>query len=199
MKNFALLIVFIVLCSFINFGNKRADEAINYYGTSDTIHFKKVDYKLSWSSHPSAIYYKHEYLPNGELPEHFNDMVLLEFVQGNFSVKDAVAAQLNFLLERKKTDAVCNYKVMKSANGQEFILDFLMSESSGDKVSLLEWSAYHYKEYTDKAGHKGVLMLGISHRTYGDGSINFLKALSGYRQENIKALSELPFPEIQVK
>ncbi|RWY55809.1 hypothetical protein [Mucilaginibacter gilvus] len=199
MKNIAALILIISLSSFTKSGHKPSEEVTNYYGTSDIITFNKADFKLSWSSHPNAVYYKHEYLPKGDIADHFIDMVLLDFVQGDFSAKDALSAQVKTILERKKTDAVCNYQVNQSPDGKQFILDFLMSQSSGNKIELLEWSAYHYKEYTDKAGHKGVLMLGVSHRAYRDGTTALITNLSEFRKENIKALIGIPFPEIQVR
>lgn len=174
-------------------------QATNYYNTPETITFNNVDYTLSWSSHPDTRYYKHEYLPKGETSEHFNTMLMLEFIQGDLSAKDAAQAQVKELIKRKKTDPVCNYDIVENPDGQEFILDFLISYGKADKVRLVEWNAYHYKAYTDKAGHKGVVMFALSHRTYADDISPFLKSFHDYRQVNKNALVEFPIPEIQIK
>jgi hypothetical protein len=190
-----LIVLFLSLTSF----QGATEKVINYYGTAEIIRFNNADYKLSWSSHPNAVYYKHEYLPKGNTSEHFNDMLLLEFLQGDLSVKDAVQAQLNQITERKKTDAACKFNLVESPGGKEFTLDFTMSTSKNNKVNLVEWSAYHYKAYTDKAGHKGVILFGISHRAYDDKVNAFLSSLPAYRKARIKALTDFPIPKIQVK
>jgi hypothetical protein len=174
-------------------------QVTNYYGTPDVITFNNIDYNFSWSAHPDARYYKHEYLPKGEVADHFNTMLMLEFIQGDLSAKDAAQAQIKELIKRKKTDVVCNYDMVESPDGKEFILDFLMSDGEADKLRLVEWNAYHYKAYTDKAGHNGVVLFGLSHRAYGGDISAFLKSLHDYRQTNRNEIIKFPIPEIQIK
>ena len=183
----------------LGFSQNGIAEVTNYYSTPTTINFNELDYTLSWSSHPNAVYYKHEYLPKGDVADHFNNMLMLDFIQGEFSVMDAVQAQIDKIVERKKTDAVCNYDIIKSPDGKEIILDFLMSVSKNDKVNLVEWNAYHYKAYTDKTGHKGVILFALSHRAYDADVTPFLKSLSEYRQLNRDKVIQFPIPEIQLK
>ena len=191
-----LIILFIALTGFKSVVHH---EVINYYGIPEVISFDKTDFTLSWSSHPNNNYYKQEYLPKGDIADSFHDMLLIDFIITDLSAKDAAGAQIGTINERKKTDAVCNYEVFKSPDGKEYILNFIMSESNGDKLNLVEWSAYHYKPYTDKAGHKGVQLLGISHRAYGDDAIPFLKSLKNYKNEQVNKLVFYPIPEIQLK
>jgi len=194
-----LFISLLVCLTFFTFNQKSVAQVTNYYGTAESIAFNGVDYTLSWSSHPDTRYYKHEYLPKAEVADHFNTMLMLEFIQGDLSAKDAAQAQVKELIKRKKTDPVCNYDMVESPDGQEFILDFLMSDGKADKVRLIEWNAYHYKAYTDKAGHKGVVMFALSHRAYGDDVSPFLKSLHEYRQTNRNEIIKYPIPEIQIK
>jgi hypothetical protein len=182
-----------------SFCQTHVSEITNYYGTSETITFNNLDYKFSWSSHPNAVSYKHEYIPNGNSAEHFEDMLMLDFIQGDLKLKDVVQTQVNNILERKKTDAVCNYDLVESPDGKEFILDFLMSTSKNDKVNLIEWNAYHYKNYTDNARHMGVVLFAVSHRAYDNDVTPFLKSLSEYREVNRNELIKFSIPEIQIK
>ncbi len=191
----AAVVLLLLTCSML-----FAQEKItNYYGTPEQLSFDKALYNLSWSSHPNEIYYKHEYIPKGEIPEHFNNMILLDFVQTDMSVEQAAKAQEKKLIERKKTDASCNYQMIVSPDGKEIVLDFLMSQAKGDAVNLLEWSAYRYKAYTDKAGHRGILLFGICRRAYDDKVKNFLSTLAVTRGEGINHLIAYKIPEIQLK
>ena len=192
-------ILFVIILLFASFKLATRDEVVNYFGLPETIVFNKHTYKLSWSSHPTDSYYKEEYLLKGDKADTFNDMILIDFVQGNFTVKDAVLVQEAKIKERKKTDKICNYQLLSKADNSEFMLDFLMGEQSDNTVNLLEWSAYHYTAYTDKAGHKGVLLFGICHRAYGDETGGFLRSLLDYRHTQMKALNAYTVPEIQVK
>ena len=195
----SLQIVIVPLLLLLSLAFKFKEEVINYFGTNKEIAFSQKTYKLSWSSHPNATYYKQEYIPNGDKADTFNDMILIDFIQRDMPVAEVVKAQVTMLNERKKTDKVCNYTLTNSANGSEYILDFVMSEGSGQTLKIVEWNAYRYKAYTDKQGHKGVLLFGVSHRSYDSKASSFLKSLKEYRVEHRKALISYPMPNIQIK
>jgi len=193
----ALLLLPLLVIGQLNF--KPASDVVNYYGTPADITFNNTKFTLAWSSHPNDIYYKQEYVTRRDVVERYNDMVLVDFIVTDLGAKDAAQAQVNTILERKKTDQVCNYQIIKNEQTGEYILDFVMSESSDDYVNLVEWNGYHYKPYTDKAGHKGVLLFGISHRAYGDDTMGFLRNLKTYRGDVLKKLMAYPMPEIQIQ
>lgn len=199
MKSFIRsLLVTMVSCALIllNTSAQVANSEKDYFGINE-ISFDNRSYKLAWSSHPSLQYYKQEYIPVGEKVEKFNNMVLIDYIQTDLALEEAVTAQINTLKIRKYSDAVCNYQLNKK--NDEYILDFLMSEGSEYNLKLLEWSAYHYKTYTDKAGHKGILMFGFSHRAYNAGAEDFMRYFAEYRHKLITTFSTHPMPEIQLK
>jgi hypothetical protein len=196
-RKFAAAVLAVSLLTLTGFSAKVNNGVVNYFGIPETISFNKLDYKLAWSSHPNNIYYKQEYVPAGDTVARFRDMIMIDFIQIGLPVKAAVEAQVKTIIERKKTDQVCNYQVLKKSD-DDLILDFIMSDyTSADNV--VEWSAYHYSQYTDKAGHKGVLLFGVSHRVYKDQIIPFMTSLLKYKTDNLKVLSTFPTPEIQIK
>ncbi|GAA4928680.1 hypothetical protein [Mucilaginibacter defluvii] len=185
-----------IVIAFLNLSAITSYTEKDYFGIKE-ISFNNRSYKLSWSSHPSLQYYKQEYLPEDETADKFKDMILIDFLQTDKSLEDAVNAQVNTLKIRKQSDAVCNYQLSKKGN--EYILDFLMSEGSGYNLKLLEWNAYHYKEYTDKFGNKGILMFGFSHRAYDSGAEELIQSLAQYRNKLLNIFVSHPIPEIQIK
>ena len=202
MKRFFSCFILIAFISLAGFTNKRHDEVVNYYGIPESLTFGKLTYTLSWSSHPTDVYYKHEYIPKGNSVERYKDMVMIDFTITDLSVQQAVATQIAIINERKTTDILCNYAAWRNnENPDDQILDFTMSENMGTSTMLnvVEWDAYHYKVYTDKAGHRGILLFGISHRAYFDEAHDFLRSLHKYRDKNIKLLTEYVVPEIQLK
>jgi hypothetical protein len=199
MPNRIVCLISILLLTLTGFTRYTPDEVINYYGIPETLSFDNTDFNLSWSAHPNDSYYKQEYLPKGESVDHFNNMVLIDFIVTEATAQLAANAQVNNLIERKKTDPICNYQILKSPDGNDYILDFVMSEGPGDNLDVIEWNAYHYKPYTDKAGHKGVLLFAVSRRTYADKCVPFLKNLRGYKAEQLNKLVKYPIPEITVK
>lgn len=174
-------------------------DTINYYGIPTELTFNQLSYKLSWSTHPNDFYYKQEYVANGQNAEHYNDMMIIDFLITELTVKDVVGTQIKSLLERKQTDKICNYEVVKNQQTGEYILDFVMGEGNDDRIDITEWNAYHYKSYIDKNGHKGVLLFGVSRRAYANETNIFLKKLKKYRPEIINKLAAYPVPEINVK
>lgn len=180
-----------------SFTSTQAGDVVNYYGISPTLVYDNHPYNLVWSSHPNENYYKHEYVLKGDVVDHFHDLIIIDFIRLDVPVKTAVDDQVQKLEERKKTDVLCNYSLLK--NDEEYILDFTMSEPIGNMTNILEWNAYHYKAYTDSAGHKGVLLLGKSHRAYFGEVTSFLNSLKHYRKNQLLSLSKYPIPDIQVK
>lgn len=185
-----------VLFIAINLSAKTGTTEKDYLGIKE-IRFYDRSYKLAWSSHPSLQYYKQEYLTDGEKIERFNNLILIDFFETDKPLEDAVDTQVNMLKIRKHSDAVCNYQIRKK-NG-EYILDFLISEGNEYNLKLLEWNAYHYKGYVDKAGNKGILMFGYSHRAYNADAEQFISYFAEYRSKFMTTLSTYPVPEIQLK
>lgn len=171
----------------------------NYLGTSNFLSFNDSNFILAWSTHPFGGYYKQEYIKKGESLERFNDMMLIDFTEDNRSIKDIVKTQIAKLVERKKMDPVCNYELKQNIRTNEYILDFLMSESVNNIVTTLEWNVYHYKICSDKSGKKGVVLLGISHRSYDNNINDFMQSFSGYRHKVLEKFSMYPIPYIQLR
>ncbi|MDB4924842.1 hypothetical protein [Mucilaginibacter sp.] len=194
-----LLYLTILLFSLGGFTTKNKDEVKNFYGTHETLTFDKVDFKLSASYHPNEHYYKQEYIPSGESADHFNSMLVIDFYITEAPNKKLAELKEKELDERKKTDAVANYEQFENTALGEYILDFILSDGKADKLNVVEHNIYHYINYTDKSGHKGILLFGISKRGYGDGITNFIKSVKENKIDNINKLSAYPVPKIEIK
>jgi hypothetical protein len=193
---FLLPVLFVVTTSF---NNKKADEVVNYLNTSEILTLNKQEYKLSWSSHPVSNYYKQEYISVKENPDHYKSMILVDFLLIETPAKNIVGLKINEIVKRKETDKVANLMVQKNEQKGEYLLDFIMSDGNADAVSTVELNAYRYKNYTDKAGHKGVLLFGLSKRAYDGDVWPFLKNLKDERQNIMKEITQNDFPEVEVK
>ena len=162
------------------------------------INVNQLTYDLAWSSHPKDNFYIQEYVPAGETPEHYSNMVLLQVFIGSKSAKDVVGALVKIIEERGRTDPIAHHELFQSAAGKdEYLIDFLQSE--GPAAEVVEWNAYHYKTFTDKSGRTGVLLFGISRRAHGEQVRPFLIGLKTERIKLRNALSAHPFPDISIK
>lgn len=172
----------------------------DYLSVSGPLLFDSVSYNLSWSAHPSDNYFKHEYLPKSADAEKFKQMILLEFIGGDFKPKDAVDAKVSELKELKKTNPVVNYDVMENKQNGEYILDFLVSENTpdGQHIAVVERNVYRFKKAEDASGRAGVVLFAVSSRAYGDDITRFLVALKTNRNEMIKAVAAYPIPDIKI-
>jgi hypothetical protein len=169
-----------------------AQPVTDMLGVPGPIRFQDTDFALAWGSRPFPTYFKQEYVPAGERPEHFNQMFMIE-ADTNATPQTAAAAQVDMLKKRKGTDPVVNYGLIRNDATGEIILDFLMSDSGGGEV-IVEWNAYRYAPL-GKAG--GVALYAISRRAYGeDGARAFLKALKDNRPPAINALAAFDAPKL---
>jgi hypothetical protein len=168
-----------------------AESVKEMLGVPGPIRFQDTDFALAWSSRPFPNYTKQEYVPAGEQPEHFNQMFMIE-ADTQASPQAAAAAQVDMLKQRKGSDPVVNYDLIRNDATGEIILDFLMSDSSGGEV-IVEWNAYRYAPL---ARGGGVALYAISRRGYGDGARDFLKALKQNRHPAINALAGFDAPKL---
>ncbi|MEP6749173.1 MAG: hypothetical protein ABJB86_15675 [Bacteroidota bacterium] len=170
----------------------------DYFNLSNPVEFNKINYSLSWSAHPAENYYKQEYLSGNEKSESFNKMVMIEAAIGNISLPDAVKAKINELEQRKKNDPLANYQVIKNQKNGEYILDFIMGQSTGGKTSVAEWNAYRYMPLVNIAGKTGILLFAYSKRAYGTSIPNFLTSLKKERLNDINILLVYKMPAIRM-
>jgi len=153
---------------------------------------------LSWASNPSAGFYKQEYIPAGDDVNKFRSMVLLDVSVGNFQLKDIVSAKIAELKKMKETNPLVNYEIFQK-NG-EYLLDFLLSANAADgkTVDIVERNIYRYKIFTDRSGKKGILLFGVSVRSYGNDIDNFLKALKTGKATLLNEIAQYNIPAVSI-
>ncbi len=156
-------------------------------------------YSLAWSAHPSPGYYKQEYIGAKDNLQRFRKMVMIEVLTGDARPADLAKAKMAELDQLKKSNPIVNYEVFQK-NG-EILLDFLLSENSADgkKISILERNVYRYRSFTDKAGKKGVMLFGVSERSYGKEADAFLSSLKKNKAVLLNAVAGFSIPEISLK
>jgi len=160
--------------------------------------FADNQFGLSWSDKPNADYYVQEYLPKGEDPDHFKQMLAIHLFKKDITVDDAVQLKIEELNKRKKTDPVCNYKLSKSPDGKEAIIDCLLGQSVNDKMTVVEFVVYRFKQVQlDNA--KGILVYAYSKRSYGDDITGFLKSLGDIRIDCLNAMISAKVPVVKIK
>ena len=81
-----------------------AQEATDYLDVPGPITLADTDYALSWSSNPQAGYFKQEYLPAGAVPERYQSMVMVEFLETDAPIADIARAAIPNPLHPPKAD-----------------------------------------------------------------------------------------------
>lgn len=174
-----------------------AQQGTDLLGVPGPIIFAGEDYHLAWSSRPTEQYTKQEYLPEGQKPETYRAMVLVEFLTGETTPAQAANAQVAALNERRGSDPLVNMELIQNPNTGEIILDFIVSSRDSNGEYIVEWNAYRYVSASNAKGSSGSLLFGISHRAYGnDAAKAFLTSLRDFKTGQISALSSMPMPEL---
>ncbi len=155
-------------------------------------------YQLTWSSHPRPDFYKHEYLPQGQDVARYQSMLMLDLlVDAGATPERSMAAKVAELEQRKATDPVVHYEALLSDSKQQALLDFVLSATDAEGNTTVEWNAYRY--VPSPAG-KGVLLIGLSRRAYGDPEIRtFFAQLKSARTRDLQALAAMPVPALQLE
>jgi hypothetical protein len=161
------------------------------------ITLSQKEHLLAWSSHPSDNYYKHEYLPKGENPERYDQMIMLEVALGDIIPLDIANAKANEIEGRKGTDALAEFTLAENKGTGELLLDFMMSEGTGD-AAIVEWNCYRYKSYVGPSGQKGIMLFALSKRGYGAGGKTFAADCNSNREQYMNEFQSVAFPEIKI-
>lgn len=178
----------------------HAQKAVDYLGQAAPIVFDQKSYSLQWSSHPSSNYYKQEYLAAGDIQARYKKMILLEAVSGIADLKSAVMAKTEELRVMKQSNPMVNYQVFDNSSKGEYMLDFLLSANNADgSINILERNVYRYKVFTDSKGNKGILLFGVSERSYGKDADKFLQNLKSTKQQLLNLVAQFALPAIAIK
>lgn len=169
------------------------ETVVEALGVPGPVDFLGDSYALSWTSHPTADYFKQEYLPDGQQSDSYTAMFMLDALTSQATPQGAVDGQIAGLEQRKASDPMVNYKQISNPETGEVILDFLLSDDSGP-TPILEWNAYRYTKLGD-----GIALYAISRRAYGDDVEAFIGQLSQMRQDNIGALAEFDLPPVTIE
>ena len=188
-----------ILLSALSYG--QSSQAQNYLNVPGPIAFNNSSYKLSWTSHPAANYYKQEYIPAGETAEKFKSMAILEVLTGKVSVKDIVSAKTQELKSMKSANPYVNFESFYNKELDEYLLDFLVTANSADNksINIAERNVYRYKVFTDAAGQKGVLLFAVSTRSYGKDVTKFLETLKATKADLVNKVRQFAVPAVKIK
>ena len=188
-----ILTICFVTATLVSLISMTPSDIIDYLSVGKQLNFNGSKYELKWGSHPSDNYYKQEYLKQGEELGTYHNMILVETVQGNLKVKDALNAKATELITRKKWDPVANYQVYENDNKpNEGIIDFVVS----DTMTTYEWNLYRYQL------QKGNMVLfAYSYRDSLNNN-NDLKRFFGHikdnREDMINKLQSYSLPEVKI-
>ena len=193
-----LLLPAFIICVFsmVSYGQTSTKEYLHVPGP---IVIQNKSYNLVWTSHPAENYFKQEYVTKGDVVTKFKSMVLVEVVLGDVQLKDIVETKVAELKKLKESNPIINYETFDNPKVGEYMIDFLISDDApGGIPGILERNVYRYKEFVDKSGQKGILLFGVSVRSYGEDIKNFLTSLKSTRNTLINEVAKFPLPKITI-
>ena len=170
-------------------------EVTDYLSVGTQIEFNEEDYQLKWSSHPTEVYYKQEYLrADDQLPK-YQKMLMVEAVKGDIPAENAANAKINELENWKKRNPIVRYE--KTQSGNDIILEFVVSDGN----SIYEWNIYRYRNEKNDSGNYLVLY-SYSYRNYGsekEDETTFLKEIKASKKDLVKMVEAIELPEVNTE
>jgi len=123
-------------------------------------------------------------------------MITIDYLLIDTLAKNIVGLKVNALVEREKSDIVAHHILQKNEAKHEYLLDFILSDGNAQALNAVEFNGYRYKNYTDKTGHKGVLLFAISERAYDNDITSFMQDLREQRMKTLKSFTDFNFPDV---
>ena len=188
------LVLFLMLMAQFFMAQKKVED---YLHLGDKYRFDSKDYKLVWSSHPASNFHKQEYILPNENVEKYTRMIMIDFLEGNLTPKDAISNNVNNLENSKKQNPIINYQMYERED--EYILDFITSKNSqdGKEVLILERNVYRYFRINTPK-RKGVLLFGVSDRAYTKKEMdNMFSVLKNKKLDLVNKVIQIEIPKIK--
>ena len=199
MKSIQFFLITAVAIIFSATSSAQTTTTVDYLNVPGPIAFNNSSYNLSWTSHPSTSYYKQEYLVKGDDAAKFKTMLLLEVLTGNSNVKSIADSKVAELKNMKLTNPIVTYDLTSNASTGEYFLDFVLSQNGPNgKPTIVERNIYRYTTVTDKAGKKGILLFGVSVRSYGAETGKFLTALKLNKNDLLTKVKQFTVPTVTI-
>ena len=188
-----LVLFLMLMVQFFMAQNKVED----YLHLGDKYRFDNKDYKLVWSSHPASNFYKQEYILPNENVEKYTRMIMIDFLEGDLTPKDAISNFVNNLENSKKQNPIINYQMYERED--EYMLDFIISKNSqdGKEVLILERNVYRYFRINTPK-RTGVLLFGVSDRAYTKKEMdNMFSVLKNKKLDLVNKVIQIEVPKIK--
>jgi hypothetical protein len=202
MKKIRSTLLLLIALSFFCFTFKNnKDDIKDYLNVPGPLLFDNTHYDLAWSSHPSNNYYAQEYIPEGDNIDNFNKMILINvIVSDSLKQDDVVASEIADLTKMQKENQAVQFKAYENKKTNEHMIDFLLTENElvGNHVKLAERNVYRYKQFTDTSGQKGILLFGVSTRSYGNNIYSFFADLKEHRTDMVTKVGDFSIPKITI-
>ena len=188
-----LVLFLMLMVQFFMAQNKVED----YLHLGDKYRFDNKDYELVWSSHPASNFYKQEYILPNENVEKYTRMIMIDFLEGDLTPKDAISNFVNNLENSIKQNPIINYQMYERED--EYMLDFIISKNSqdGKEVLILERNVYRYFRINTPK-RKGVLLFGVSDRAYTKKEMdNMFSVLKNKKLDLVNKIIQIEVPKIK--
>ena len=188
-----LVLFLMFIAQFVMAQNKVED----YLHLGSKYRFDNKDYKLVWSSPPASNFYKQEYILPNENVEKYTRMIMIDFLEGDLTPKDAISNFVNNLENSKKQNPIINYQMYEREN--EYMLDFIISKNSqdGKEILILERNIYRYFRINTPK-RKGVLLFGVSDRAYTKKEMdNMFSVLKNKKLDLVNKVIQIEVPKIK--
>ena len=124
-------------------------------------------------------------------------MIMIDFLEGDLTPKDAISNFVNNLENSKKQNPIINYQMYERED--EYMLDFIISKNSqdGKEVLILERNVYRYFRINTPK-RKGVLLFGISDRAYTKKEMdNMFSVLKNKKLDIVNKVIQIEVPKIK--
>lgn len=192
------LMLFFLISTISHSQNTKAIK--DYLGIPGPVSFDNKSYSLSWSSHPAANFYKQEYIVKGDSADHFKSMILFDLLTGNSTIKEIAAAKIEELKTAKATNPLVTYEIFDNPTTGEYMIDFVLTANSASgQLDIAERNIYRYTKFTSASGQKGILLFGVSTRSYGNNINQFLANLKTSKKYLVNLTAKFKIPVVKLK
>lgn len=170
----------------------------DYLSVPGPLEFHKTSFELTSSEISSERYCTQIYLPKGESLESFNQKMSIELwiPLEVISAEIASGSKTYELDERKKSDPECNYRLTKSPDGSECMIEYFVSEKGSS--DFIEFNLAHYSRIMLDETSPAIRIMTYTTRGYADEIPGFMAKFDEERAPMFHEMTGMKKPDILI-
>jgi tetratricopeptide (TPR) repeat protein len=176
------------------------DNTSENLGIPGPINFDGTNYYLLQAVKQNDVTYYQEYVPESETSDNYNQMLICKLFLTDWTAQEVAENKANQIEQLKNTDTISTYRMFKSKDVNDYIIDYFLGEYTTDnKLSGVEYYVYRYKRIKLENDSEAIFAYAYTRHSNGKNTENFLQEVNSQKNHYVGMMIATKLPTIKLQ